>query len=47
MIIDVKDFESYSLLGQSVDDAIGEAFDKVGKLLGLPYQEGLILRSLH
>ena len=28
------------LLGQSLDDAIGEAFDKVAKLLGLPYPGG-------
>lgn len=46
MIIDVKDFESYSLLGQSVDDAIGEAFDKVGKLLGLPYPGGPHIEKL-
>lgn len=30
----------YTLLGQTVDDAIGEAFDKVAKLLGLPYPGG-------
>jgi len=30
----------YTLLGQTHDDAIGEAFDKVGKLLGLPYPAG-------
>ena len=28
------------LLGESIDDAVGEAFDKVGKLLGLPYPAG-------
>ena len=28
------------ILGQSQDDAVGEAFDKVGKLLGLPYPGG-------
>ncbi len=31
---------SYRLLGQTVDDAAGEAFDKVGRLLGLPYPGG-------
>jgi N6-L-threonylcarbamoyladenine synthase len=31
----------YTLLGQTQDDAIGEAFDKVGKLLGLPYPGGI------
>lgn len=32
--------DSYSLISQTVDDAIGEAFDKVAKLLGLPYPGG-------
>ena len=40
MIVDVKDFEDYEIIGQSVDDAVGEAFDKVGKLLQLPYPGG-------
>jgi N6-L-threonylcarbamoyladenine synthase len=31
---------SYELIGETVDDAIGEAFDKVGKILGLPYPGG-------
>ena len=31
---------TYRLLGQTVDDAAGEAFDKVGRLLGLPYPGG-------
>lgn len=31
---------SYRLLGETVDDAIGEAFDKVAKILGLPYPGG-------
>src|SRR5438094_3741102 len=30
----------YRLLGQTIDDAAGEAFDKVGRLLGLPYPGG-------
>jgi N6-L-threonylcarbamoyladenine synthase len=30
----------YTLLGQTIDDAAGEAFDKVGRLLGLPYPGG-------
>ena len=33
LIVDVKDFEDYEIIGQSLDDAVGEAFDKVGKLL--------------
>jgi len=36
----VDDFGKYTVLGQTVDDAAGEAFDKVGKLLGLPYPAG-------
>ena len=40
MIVDVKEKGSYEILGQSQDDAVGEAFDKVGKLLGLPYPGG-------
>jgi N6-L-threonylcarbamoyladenine synthase len=34
------DHGRYRLLGQTVDDAAGEAFDKVGRLLGLPYPGG-------
>ena len=35
-----EDFTSFSLLGRTRDDAAGEAFDKVAKLLGLPYPGG-------
>lgn len=35
-----QDHFNYSLLGQTQDDAIGEAFDKVAKILGLPYPGG-------
>jgi len=35
-----KDHFDYRLLGQTRDDAIGEAFDKVAKMLGLPYPGG-------
>ncbi|MCA9329906.1 tRNA (adenosine(37)-N6)-threonylcarbamoyltransferase complex transferase subunit TsaD [Candidatus Saccharibacteria bacterium] len=35
-----RDHFNYTLLGQTGDDAIGEAFDKVAKLLGLPYPGG-------
>jgi N6-L-threonylcarbamoyladenine synthase len=37
---------NYQLLGKTVDDAIGEAFDKVAKLLGLPYPGGPYVESL-
>lgn len=32
--------EKYTLLGQTLDDAVGEAFDKVAKIIGLPYPGG-------
>lgn len=35
-----KDHGDYELLGQTQDDAVGEAFDKVAKILGLPYPGG-------
>lgn len=40
LLIDVQDFGHYTLIGRSLDDAAGEAFDKVGKMLGLPYPGG-------
>ncbi|MFQ3340007.1 MAG: N6-L-threonylcarbamoyladenine synthase [Gammaproteobacteria bacterium] len=46
MIVDVKDRGDYEILGQSQDDAVGEAFDKVGKLLGLPYPGGPHIEKL-
>ncbi len=36
----VKDWFEYELLGQTRDDAVGEAFDKVARILGLPYPGG-------
>jgi N6-L-threonylcarbamoyladenine synthase len=35
----------YKLLGSTIDDAVGEAFDKVGKMLGLPYPAGPIIEK--
>ena len=40
LLVDVEAVGKYRLLGQTQDDAAGEAFDKVGKLLGLPYPGG-------
>jgi tRNA N6-adenosine threonylcarbamoyltransferase len=40
LLIDVAAWGVYRLLGSTRDDAAGEAFDKVGKLLGLPYPGG-------
>jgi N6-L-threonylcarbamoyladenine synthase len=39
-IVLVKDLLKYHILGETKDDAVGEAFDKVGKLLNLPYPGG-------
>lgn len=36
-----RDHFDYTLLGQTRDDAVGEAYDKVGKILGLPYPGGI------
>jgi N6-L-threonylcarbamoyladenine synthase len=40
MLLDVEAWGCYRLLGKTRDDAAGEAFDKVAKLLGLPYPGG-------
>jgi N6-L-threonylcarbamoyladenine synthase len=40
LLIDVEAWGRYRLLGRTRDDAAGEAFDKVAKLLGLPYPGG-------
>ena len=39
-LIDVKDFNEFEVIGSTRDDAIGEAFDKTARLLGLPYPGG-------
>ncbi len=40
MLLHVRGIAQYELLGRTRDDAAGEAFDKVGKMLGLPYPGG-------
>lgn len=45
-LVEVKAIGEYSLLGESMDDAAGEAFDKTAKLLGLPYPGGPALSAL-
>lgn len=42
----VKEFLSYELLGATIDDAAGEAFDKFAKMLGLPYPGGVQIDKL-
>lgn len=46
MLVQVADVGRYRLLGESLDDAAGEAFDKIAKLLGLPYPGGPALERL-
>ena len=46
LLIDVAAWGKYRLLGQTRDDAAGEAFDKVAKLLGLPYPGGRPIEML-
>ena len=46
MIVDVKEKGEYEILGQSQDDAVGEAFDKVAKMLDLPYPGGPYIEKL-
>ncbi|MBT7408461.1 MAG: tRNA (adenosine(37)-N6)-threonylcarbamoyltransferase complex transferase subunit TsaD, partial [Methylococcales bacterium] len=46
LLVDVKNIGNYTILGESVDDAAGEAFDKTAKLLGLPYPGGPELAKL-
>lgn len=45
-LIEVAGLGQYRLLGESLDDAAGEAFDKTAKLLGLPYPGGPALAAL-
>jgi len=46
MLVDVKGLGDYQVLGESIDDAAGEAFDKTAKLLGLDYPGGPLLAKL-
>jgi N6-L-threonylcarbamoyladenine synthase len=45
-LVDVAALGQYRILGETLDDAAGEAFDKTAKLLGLPYPGGAALASL-
>lgn len=45
-LIEVKAIGEYTLLGESLDDAAGEAFDKVAKMLGLSYPGGPLVAKL-
>ena len=39
-LVHIKDFGNYEIIGRTRDDAVGEAFDKVARMLGLPYPGG-------
>ncbi len=43
MLVHVKDWGDYEVLGQTLDDAVGEAYDKVAKALGLGYPGGPVI----
>jgi len=46
LLVDVKGVGEYELMGESIDDAVGEAFDKTAKMLGLGYPGGPALAAL-
>ena len=46
LLVSVKGIGKYQILGESLDDAAGEAFDKTAKMLGLGYPGGPILAAL-
>lgn len=46
LLVKVAGVGHYEILGESVDDAVGEAFDKTAKLMGLPYPGGAALAKL-
>ena len=43
LIVDVKNYTEMEILGTTLDDAAGECFDKVGRVLGMPYPGGAAL----
>lgn len=46
LLVEVSGLEQYQLLGSTIDDALGEALDKVGRILGLGYPAGPVLEKL-
>lgn len=45
-IIEVKSHSEQKIIGETIDDAVGEAYDKVARLIGLPYPGGPVLDKL-
>ena len=46
LLYDVKSYECYKIIGKTMDDAVGEAYDKVARLLGLGYPGGPLIDKL-
>ncbi len=46
LLVEVKGIGRYRVIGESLDDAAGEAFDKVAKMLGMPYPGGPFVAKL-
>lgn len=46
MIVDVQDYTKFHILGTTRDDAAGECFDKVARVLGMPYPGGAALDKM-
>lgn len=46
MIVDVQDYTQMRILGSTLDDAAGECFDKVARVLGMPYPGGAALDKI-
>ena len=46
MIVEVTDYTEMRILGTTLDDAAGESFDKVGRVLGMPYPGGAALDKM-
>ena len=46
MLVEVKAIGDYRIMGESLDDAVGEAFDKTAKMLGMEYPGGPVLAAL-
>ncbi|MBQ4111069.1 MAG: tRNA (adenosine(37)-N6)-threonylcarbamoyltransferase complex transferase subunit TsaD [Clostridia bacterium] len=45
-IVEVKDYDEFKIVAQTRDDAAGEAFDKIGRVMGLPYPGGAKIDKL-
>ncbi|MDR1754057.1 MAG: tRNA (adenosine(37)-N6)-threonylcarbamoyltransferase complex transferase subunit TsaD [Eubacterium sp.] len=44
-IVEVKDYTNFNPVGQTIDDAAGEAFDKAARAMGLPYPGGVYIEK--